>query len=244
MRLRLVLAAVALFGSAETALAQFNIQWKYTCAPGRFRISYSSKNPKSWHYCYDGNYYNEKTLPADLRAYFNKVDQDMKEAMDKFHKDWDESKQRSTEYWAKVDADRAARGLPTLASQREANLRWAAERHGRNVPGTTAGGGNRSMLLRSLPGPGGGVEASAKPEAEHLARRLAFAEAGQLYLLVEVAEAFGELGLDDISGNLGFDDALAAAGVFDSDVHFSHGKEVQFKGRGMLAVPRRISTLG
>ena len=169
MRLRLVLAAVALFGSAETALAQFNIQWKYTCAPGRFRISYSSKNPKSWHYCYDGNYYNEKTLPADLRAYFNKVDQDMKEAMDKFHKDWDESKQRSTEYWAKVDADRAARGLPTLASQREANLRWAAERHGRNVPGTTAGAGNRTMLLRSSPGPGGGVEASAKPEAEPVA---------------------------------------------------------------------------
>ncbi len=169
MRLRLVLAVIALFGSAGTAVAQFNIQWKYTCAPGRFRISYSSKDPKSWHYCYDGKYYNEKTLPADLRAYFNKVDQDMKEAMDKFHKDWDESKQRSTEYWAKVDADRAARGLPTLASQREANMRWAAERHGRSLPGTKPGAAGRSMLLRSSAGPGGGVEASAKPEAEPVA---------------------------------------------------------------------------
>jgi len=160
-------AVVWALAGAGVAWTQVGIQWTYTCAPGRFRLTYNKKDKNSWHYCYDGKYYSEKTLPADLRAYFEKVDRDMKESMDKFHKDWDESKKRSAEYWAGVDTERVAKGLPTMAEQRAENMRWAAERHGRKVGRLPAepSGGSRTLRPPAVRG-SGGIEASNKPEAE------------------------------------------------------------------------------
>jgi hypothetical protein len=161
MRFRpaVVLAVLWTLCGAALAPAQFGITFRYTCASGRFRVSYG-KNV--WHYCYDGKYYNEKTLPADIRAYFERVAREHKEAMEKFHRDFAEAKQKSAEHWAAVDADRLAKGFPTLAEQREMNTQRMAERRAGKL-GPPAGG---AVMLHPSMARGGGVEASAKPEAE------------------------------------------------------------------------------
>ena len=167
MRSRYVFALALLWilGAATLAQAQFGpkIDIRYTCAPGRFRISYSKG--KTWHYCYDGKYYNDKTLPADIRAYFENVDREHKESMAKFKQEWDQKKNESDAYWASVDNDRRAKGLPTLAEQRAVFTKRTAERRAQLASGR-ASGSTSGYSRPSGTKAGAGVEASAKPEAE------------------------------------------------------------------------------
>ncbi|MEP7366976.1 MAG: hypothetical protein ABI972_27265 [Acidobacteriota bacterium] len=158
MRFRFAVVLTVLWTSVVSgvASAQFapEIKFRYTCASGRFRVSYGKG---VWHYCYDGKYYNEKTLPADIRAYFAAMDQRMKESQAKFKEDWAEHEQKMAQY----DSDRAAQGLPTRAQMQE-NARQRNQSGGayRLTPGGGIGGGMGTVRR------GGTVEASRKPEAE------------------------------------------------------------------------------
>lgn len=166
MRFRLAAIVAALWMPVGTgsALAQFNIKWTYTCASGRFKVSYSKKDSpnRTWHYCFDGKYYTGKTLPDDVRAYFYDMDRRLKESKEKFDQDWAEHKQRQEQ----ADADRRARGLPTSAERLAQARQRHLERTGR-APANGASQGTRHLSpAMSYSRTGGIVEASGKPEAE------------------------------------------------------------------------------
>ncbi|HZO53337.1 MAG TPA: hypothetical protein VFB63_11490 [Bryobacteraceae bacterium] len=154
-RLAVVIAVLWTLCGVSPSPAQFGITFRYTCAEGRFRVSYG-KNV--WHYCYDGKYYSEKTLPADIRAYFAEMDRKMKESQAKFKQDWAEHERNMERY----DAERAAKGLPTRAQMFEN----AKQRHRSGAYRLTPGGGMSAGGGMGQPRVSGAVEASAKPEAE------------------------------------------------------------------------------
>ena len=130
------------FEAAAQAVPGFKI--RYTCREGRFKVRYGGGNGP-WHYCYDKTYYTDRTIPPDIRAYFDDMDARLAEVDAKFSTP--EHEQHLAQWRAKVEARRQSEDMQATASRSSASLR------GRPIP-TVAGGG---------------IEASAKPEAQPLA---------------------------------------------------------------------------
>lgn len=130
------------FEAAAQAVPGFKI--RYTCNAGRFKVRYGGGNGP-WHYCYDKTYYTDKTIPPDIRAFFDNMDAKLAEVDAKFSTP--EHLQQRAEWKANVEARRQSAGMRSTASHSPAALR------GRPI----------------LPTAAGGIEASAKPEAQPLA---------------------------------------------------------------------------
>lgn len=122
------------FEAAAQAVSGFKI--RYTCNAGRFKVRYGGGNGP-WHYCYDKTYYTDKTIPPDIRAYFDDMDARLAAVDAKFSSP--EYQQRRAESKANLEALRQS--AHSLSPR------------GLRAPSTAAGG----------------IEASAKPEAQPLA---------------------------------------------------------------------------
>lgn len=129
------------FEAAAQAIPGFKI--RYTCAEGRFKVRYGGANGP-WHYCYDKTYYTDKTIPPDLRAFFDDMDARLAEAKAEFSTP--EHQQQRAEWKARVEARRQSADLQSPAYRASSSLR------GRPIPATS----------------GAGIEASARPEAKPL----------------------------------------------------------------------------
>ncbi|MBN8729634.1 MAG: hypothetical protein J0L64_03775 [Acidobacteria bacterium] len=130
------------FEAAAQAVPGFRI--RYTCNEGRFKVRYGGKNG-AWHYCYDKTYYTDKTIPPDIRAFFDNMDAKLAEVDAKFSTP--AHQQQVADWKAKVEARRQSEDLQSAAYRGSSSLR------GRPIPTAAAGG----------------IEASAKPEAKPLA---------------------------------------------------------------------------
>jgi len=126
------------FEAAAQASPGFKI--RYTCAEGRFKIRYGHASGL-WHYCYDRTYYTDKTIPPDIRAFFDEMDARLERAKETFSSP--AHQQQRAEWKAEADALNAAR---------------------RQSAGPVSLRGRRPSS-----GAVGGIDASAKPEAQPLA---------------------------------------------------------------------------
>ena len=73
--LRIFVLAAFLGATLETAVAQ--PKFRYICAPDQ--RAKRSFNGGPWHYCFDGFYYSEKTVPPHVVKYFEDQERESKE---------------------------------------------------------------------------------------------------------------------------------------------------------------------